>query len=192
MAKTVIFGGTFNPFHNGHLEIVNILRGCRDVAEVIIIPTATPPHKETDGLVDGVHRYNMCSVATKDFANVSVSDIELKRGGRSYTYDTVTEIGKKHKNVAVACGADMISSFRTWYRYDDLIKKVEIIAFRRVGVDGETFDKAVADIREDGGKIFVLDCSITAVSSTEVRSGDFENVPESVMEYINQNKLYGV
>lgn len=193
MAKTAVFGGTFNPFHNGHLEIVLSLLKQPHVDNVLIVPTATPPHKEAYQLVSGEDRLNMCLAAVANLENVSVSDIEIKRGGKSYTYDTVCQLKScLNTDIAITCGADMITGLHTWYRYADLINEVSVIAFRRVGVDGDDFDNAVERLRCDGANVSVIDCDITDISSTRIRNGEFTAVPQPVYEYIMQNNLYGV
>ena len=88
MAKTVIYGGTFNPLHVGHAQIIKLLSEQSFTDELMVIPTALPPHKEYEGEVAAEHRLNMCRIAAREFKNVTVSDIELKRQGKSYTIDT--------------------------------------------------------------------------------------------------------
>ena len=192
MDKTAIFGGTFNPFHNGHLEIVNSLLKFDDVNRVVVIPTAIPPHKEAPFLASGEDRFAMCRLAVAGLDAVSVSDIELERGGRSYTYDTVISLKEELKcDICITCGADMIATLPTWYRYNDLISEAEIIAFRRAGIDDSTFDNAVRKIKNDGGVVRVVDIDITDVSSTQIRNGEKLAIPDAVMKYIKENKLYG-
>lgn len=193
MDRTVIFGGTFNPFHTGHLEIVHSLLSLEFVKKVIVMPAAVPPHKAAPSLASAEDRLNMCRLALQGLESVSVCDLEIRRGGKSYTYDTVCELLKEVSGpLAIACGADMITTFGSWYRYNDIIKAADIIAYRRKGVKNDAFDNAVAKIRLDGGNVFTVECDITDISSSRIRQGEFEFTPAAVREYITKKGLYGV
>lgn len=192
MAEAVIFGGTFNPIHNGHIEIINELLLLDGVKRVVVIPTRIPPHKAAPDLASGADRLAMCRLATKQFSCVEVSDIEFMREGPSYTYDTVTEFMRKSgERVAVACGADMVTTLSEWYKYRELIKLADIIAFRRKGTDNALFDRAVCDITRDGGNVTVIEKELTDISSSRIRNEKSTLLPVSVFEYIKEKRLYG-
>lgn len=197
MAKTVIYGGTFNPLHVGHIEIIKLLCEQDFTKKLIVIPTALPPHKSYDSDVEAIHRLNMCKLATKGMDKAVVSDIELVRQGKSYTIDTVNalyELGEK--NIAVACGGDMLVTLDTWKNYKELISKVEIVAMYRVGTDKDSFDEAVKKTIADGGNVTVVNADITDVASKDLRlmlkSGkDVSNfITAEIYDYIKQNRLY--
>ncbi len=197
MAKTVIYGGTFNPLHVGHIEIIKLLSEQSFTQRLMVIPTALPPHKSYDGDVAAIHRFNMCKIATKGVNNAVVSDIELKRQGKSYTIDTVNAlIAKGESEIAVACGGDMLVTLDTWKNYKELISKVEIIAMYRVGTDKESFNDAVDKIVCDGGKVTVVKASITDVASKDLRfmlkNGQSVKkfLSPEIYDYIKENKLY--
>ncbi len=193
MDKTVVFGGTFNPFHNGHFEIVKSLLLLEGVEKVIVMPTATPPHKPASMLATGDDRIAMCRLALAGCENVIVSDLEIKRGGRSFTYDTICALRDMgEENIAIACGADMITTLNSWYRYRDIINLADIIAYRRAGIENEDFDNAVESIKGDGGNVTVIECNIIDISSSRIREGDFSKVSPPVFEYITNHHLYGV
>lgn len=192
MGKLAMFGGTFNPFHNGHLEIVNELLCLPEIEKIVVIPTRIPPHKAAPLLASGEDRINMCRLALCGFDRVEVSDIELNRKGPSYTYDTVCELSRIfNMRVCITCGADMITTLDSWYRYDELIKAADIIAFRRCGVDNTEFDNAVDAIEQDGGTVTVIEKNITDISSSRIREQRADLVPASVKKYIEENGLYG-
>lgn len=183
--------------HVGHTEIIKLLSNQKFTDELLVIPTALPPHKEYYDEVQSVHRLNMCRIAVKGIKNATVSDIELKRQGKSYTIDTVNTLldcGKK--DIAVACGGDMLVTLDTWKSYKELISKVEIIAIYRVGTDKDFFDAAVEKTLEDGGRVTVLEAKITDVASKNLRSmlKRGENVEKlitaEIYDYIKQNRLY--
>lgn len=85
--KTGIFGGAFNPVHNGHLALAEQYKKTLSLDRIIFIPTANPPHKSSDELIDGKHRINMLGLCVGE--NELVSDIEFMRDGKSYTYLTI-------------------------------------------------------------------------------------------------------
>lgn len=199
MKKIVIFGGTFNPIHLAHLEIINNVLALSTTEKVIVIPTSIPPHKVCNSLACDADRLEMCKVALEGFDRVEVSDMEIMRGGKSYTYDTLRGIRKAnpHEKLALVCGGDMIVTFSQWYRYNDIIKNTEIIAIRRVGIDETEFDNAVKSLINMGATVNVLKNHITGISSTEIRDNinDSEyllkHLPRGVYEYIQANNLYG-
>lgn len=199
MKNTVIFGGTFNPIHLGHIEIINSVLELPFTEKVIVMPTAIPPHKVCANLACDADRYEMCRLATEDIPNTSVSDLELIRGGKSYTYDTLKRIKNDNPDIKLSfvCGADMIVTFKEWYRYTDILKMADIIAVRRVGTDNTRFDNAVSDLITSGGVIHVLKGQITDISSTQIKEhiNDREYLlkflPEKVYGYIIENNLYG-
>ncbi len=199
MKKTVIFGGTFNPIHFAHLEIIQNVLALPTTEKVIVMPTSIPPHKISDNLACDADRFEMCKVALGDLKNVEVSDAELLRGGRSYTYDTLRHLRLKNPGVkfSLVCGGDMIISFNRWYKYKEILKTTEIIAVRRVGIDDDRFDEAVKELINEGAVINVLKNYVTGISSTEIRA-NIENddyllkyLPKDVLEYIRENDLYG-
>ena len=134
----------------------------------------------------------MCRIALVGIGDIEFSDIELARGGLSYTYDTLCELGKLYGiRVALVCGGDMITTFSGWYRYRDILKMADIIAFRRVGIDNTMFDEAIESLRAEGGNITVIEINIADISSTEVRAGEWDKIPAKVFDYIKEKGLYG-
>ncbi|MBQ8550218.1 MAG: nicotinate (nicotinamide) nucleotide adenylyltransferase [Clostridia bacterium] len=188
-----VFGGTFNPIHNGHVEMAKKALALPQVEKLVVIPTYRPPHKDAQMLATGEDRLNMCRIALIGIGDVEFSDIELARGGLSYTYDTLCELGKLYgKRAALMCGGDMITTFSGWYRYRDILKMADIIAFRRIGVDNAEFDASVEKLRSEGGNITVIEADIADISSTEVRAGEWDKIPSKVLDYIKEKGLYGV
>lgn len=193
--KTVFFGGTFNPFHIGHLKIVEAFNDLADVEKVYIMPDRIPPHKSSEFLVSDADRIEMCRLAAEDFEKAELSLIEFEREGKSYTYDTVVELKKRYpeKCFYMACGGDMIASLDRWYRWDELIKEIGFYAFRREGENG--FFEAVERLRSLGAEIIVVDSFVPEVSSTEIRAlikqgVNTELLPPRILEYIKARELY--
>ena len=119
MGYTAIFGGTFNPPHIGHYEMLSALEKCPEIEEIWLMPDRIPPHKVCDFLADDSDRIEMCRIIAKDFKKARLCLAEFEREGKSYTYDTVTEFLKKYpdKKFTFVCGGDMLISFDKWYRY---------------------------------------------------------------------------
>lgn len=196
MKRIAIFGGTFNPFHNAHFEVLEAVSKSNLADEILLMPTKLPPHKQCDFLADETHRLKMCALAAQHFANVTACDMELKMQGKSYTFNTVSELKRSSDSeILFVCGGDMITTFNRWYRYEELLKMMGIIAVRRKGTDNEEFDKAVEFLKAKGGKVFVLEITPTEISSSEIRQMKFDDmkkhIPAFIAEYISENGLYG-
>lgn len=199
MGIVAIFGGTFNPIHIGHCEIIKHLSNNENIEKVIIIPTKIPPHKETDFLADSTHRVNMCDIVASDYDNVEVSDIELYREGKSYTIDTVKALGEKYKSqkLALTIGGDMLVSFELWKDYREILNRCTLITFKRANVLKSEYDCVINKLKSLGAEIIEISADITDVSSTQIRAELFSNgaselLDKRVKQYILNNNLYGV
>jgi len=190
-----ILGGTFNPLHIGHYEILKVLQNDNDVGKIFLMPDRIPPHKVCDIMADDEIRIEMCRIAAQDFSKVQVCLIEFEREGKSYTFDTIIELQKKYKNenFAFVCGGDMLTSFDKWYKYEELAKMVPFIAFRRSDTDNEFFDQCIAEFSKIGMKVKVIETNIPSVSSSEIRS-DFskakELLPNSIFDFLKGKGIY--
>lgn len=191
--KIGLFGGTFNPVHNGHINLVKNFKEKLSLDKVLVIPTAVPPHKQAEGLVSSEDRLNMCRLAFGILAEVS--DVEIARGGRSYTVETLEELKKIYKDddLYFLVGSDMLLSFRRWYRWEDILTMCTLCATDR---DNE---ETCRDADEDFfSKIIFCDFPKTVVSSSEVREKLSDGtdvsdlVPEEVVKYIREKGLYNV
>ncbi len=196
MKKIAIFGGTFNPFHNAHYEVLSAVSESKLADEILLMPTKLPPHKQCDFLADEAHRLKMCALAAEHFDNVRACDMELKMQGKSYTFNTVSELKKSSDSeILFVCGGDMITTFDRWYRYEELLQMMSIIAVRRRGTDNAEFDKAIEFLKAKGGKIFLLEITPAEISSSEIRRMKFgemkKYIPDFIAEYISENGLYG-
>ena len=199
MKNVVIFGGTFNPLHKGHIEIISALSRLDGTDEVLLIPDKIPPHKECEFLASDEHRLNMCKIAAKEFSNVSVSDIELKRNTKSYTIDTLKELKsiKPDCNFSLAIGGDMLVSFDKWRDYEDIFSLCQLVCLGRGGVDDSLFSQKVQHFKCLGANILVLENEITEISSTMLRDNmsnlDFisKYIDTEILDYIIKNNVYG-
>ena len=189
--KIGLFGGTFNPVHTGHVKLVENFKEKLGLDKVLVIPTAQPPHKEAKELVSAEDRINMCKMAFGSLAEVS--DIEISRGGKSYTVLTLEELKKIYKDdeLYFLVGSDMLLSFKRWYRWEDILSMCTLCATDRN--NEESCKEADPDFFK---KIIFCDFEKTVVSSSEVREKlerkeDVTHlIPEKVLNYIKEKGLY--
>ena len=194
-----IYGGPFAPIHNGHVDSALAFMKQMKLDYLYVIPTCLPPHKEVDFADSPRMRLRMCELAFEGIDGVIVSDIELRRGGKSYTYDTLSELAGDDKKLFLLCGTDMVLSFDTWYRFEDIFKLCYPTYVRREN-DKILENRIINKITEYYNKYGVMFRRILTepieISSTEIRKackegGDIsKKVPASVEKFIRENKLY--
>ena len=200
MGIVAIFGGTFNPPHFGHRQMLEHISGLSFIDKILVIPTKIPPHKDALALADEKHRLEMCKILADGISKASVSDIELNRVGRSYTIDTLNELKHVYPNsrLAITIGADMMTSFDKWKDYEEILKLADIIAFYREGESLEEYNAAADKLGKLGANIHLVSAKVMEVSSSEVRNSFCTGICVSsklqpkISEYIIKNKLYGV
>lgn len=199
MKKIGIYGGSFDPPHKGHLLLAENLRRVSGVDTVIIVPAAMSPFKSTSG-ASAEDRLEMCR-RTFVGDEYEISDIELLRGGKSYTVDTVREIKDKYPQAELYLfmGDDMLLSFDRWYKFREISDMCTIVASCRT----QELDKLnamksfIKDVLGDdgGNKAIICESVPIEISSTEIRrqlskSGS-TYVTDDAYEYIRSRGLYG-
>ncbi len=194
-----LMGGTFDPIHYGHLVTAEEARVCYDLTEVIFIPSGHPPHKTNLQVSDAQHRLTMCLLATVTNQHFWVSDIEVKRPGFSYTYDTVRAIKQAYDNQAEVffiTGADAVKEILDWKDFDKLIEECTFIAATRPGYILDLDKQNTSLPPHTLEKILPLEVTALAISSTDVRQKVMKNcpikylLPETVENYIYKYNLY--
>ena len=186
--KIGILGGTFNPIHIGHLILAEEAREKLGLGRIIFVPTYLPPHKENSDIAPASDRLKMASLAIKGNKYFMVSDIEIKRDGRSYTIDTLREFKAIYPKdeLYFIIGSDLLKYLDDWKDLNEIIKMVKFIAATRPGYPLEKIPSYI-----DTVAIRAVD-----VSAFEIRSCVRENksfrylVPEEVFNYINKKGLY--
>lgn len=133
--KVGLMGGTFNPPHLGHLLVAEQVLSQLGLDEVIFIPDNKPPHIDGKKTISAQTRLKMTKLSIQGNPHFSVSDIELKRGGVSYTYDTVQQLRREHpeNEYYFIIGGDMVEYLPTWYKIDELVKIVNFVGVKRPG-----------------------------------------------------------
>ena len=199
MMRIGIFGGTFSPPHNGHLQAAKAFMEQMWLDILYVIPTALPPHKEMDTPVSADHRLEMCRLAFSGMEGVYVSDMEIRRGGKSYTVDTLREFAGDDRRIFLLCGTDMMLTLDQWREPDEIFRLCYPVYIRRDNDSSldELIVKKIADYNEKYGKVvrrIVVDP--IEMSSSEVRvclkDGKSVNrmLSPSVEKYISDNHLY--
>lgn len=195
MGYTAVFGGTFNPLHIGHYEILKALQNEPQIDEIFIMPDRLPPHKKCDFLADDDVRIKMCDIAAKDFSKAKVCLVEFEREGKSYSYDTMKILKAKYpeKSFAFVMGGDMLATFDLWYKYEELLSLVSFIAFKRSDTDNKIFDEKAEQFKKMGMKIKIMEAKIPDVASSRLRS-DFKVakklIPEKIFEFLTEKGIY--
>jgi len=126
-----IYGGTFAPPHVGHVAAARAFMEQMKLDVLYVIPAYLPPHKQIDNSDDPYHRLRMCELAFGDMEGVIVSDMEIRRGGTSYTVDTVSELWGEDRRLFLLLGTDMVMTFDRWYRVEDIFRMCYPVYIRR-------------------------------------------------------------
>lgn len=199
MSRIALFGGSFDPVHNGHVNLVRETAEKNSLDRVIVMPTFISPFKQEKKAADGEHRLEMCRIAFENIPYVNVSDYELSRQCVSYSVDTVSCFYKKYPEdeLFFIMGSDMLLSFDKWHRYKDILKMCTIIAASREngGSDIEFLRKKAVEL-SDFGRVLVTEISAFELSSTEIREKILKNcdlscyMDKNVVKYIEENNVY--
>lgn len=197
--KTAMFGGSFNPIHNGHIQLANVCKEQLSLDRIIIIPTGVTPNKDNSEMLSPLHRLNMCRIACKPYSHLEVSDIEINREGKSYTKDTLKALKSLYPDdeLYLIVGADMFLSFLLWKNYEEIFSLATIIGCPRDENSCAELLSFSEKLREFGAKSIILKNPVMTVSSTKIRRKlkNKEDVSDllsdDVFKYIVNNNLYG-
>ena len=190
MSKVGVFGGTFDPIHYGHLITAQSVWEIRKLDKILFIPAFISPHKSDVKTSLPEDRLKMIKIAIEGVDFFDYSDIEIKKGGISYTVDTLSELKKKYDEIEFIIGYDNIFEFHTWKDPDEIMKLAKIIVLKRKSSHPPQFkDKYYNQA------VFVQTRGIE-ISATDIRERVKKGlpinflVPPKVMENIYNKKLY--
>jgi len=190
MSKIGIFGGTFDPIHNGHLITAQSVKEIRNLEKIIFIPAYISPHKQNAEASSAQHRLNMLKIALDEIPFFEYSDFEIKQHTISYTIDTLRELKKSYDEIDLIIGYDNIFQFHTWKDPDEIFRLANVVVLKRKSSHPIDYvDKYVESAH------FVETRGIE-ISATDIRNrvnADlpiYYLVPEKVLEYIKENNLY--
>jgi len=213
--RAAIYGGTFDPVHNGHLKVARGVQKLFGLDEVILIPACMPPHKRDAGITSAFHRFAMLALATERDANVTISTAELDQPDRPYAVDTVARMQQQLGSdcrLFFVMGADSWSEITTWREWQRLLTMCDHIVVTRpryelaadeqrgniVDARGKEAAAIQAIIEQSQSKqVFVTDAVFEDVSATAIRAAAKNGkadlttmVPPEVANYIEKYELY--
>ena len=201
MLRVGIYGGAFAPIHIGHVAAAKAFMEQMWLDVLFVIPTGTSPHKQMSAGASDIDRLEMCKRAFEGVEGVIVSDLEIRRQGKSYTVDTLRELSADDRRLFMLCGTDMILSLDTWRDPDGIFELCYPVYIRREA-DENLDEKLIAKVTEYrnkyGKNVVRIQAPAIEVSSSQVRAliAKGENVsdlvPKSVAEYIKEKGLYRV
>ena len=199
----LIYGGTFDPIHNGHLIVVRAVAEQLDVERIILVPSANPPHKLDKAVTDARHRLAMTHLAVENDPLFEVSDCELHRRGPSYTLLTLNYFQEKYSNQKLywLIGADTILDLPNWYEIGKLADACQIVTAGRPGYDLQNLQELEGVLTTEQLHRFkkhILSTPLIEISATDIRKRVRENLPisfmlpEKVVQYIKDCKIYAM
>src|SRR3954452_19479205 len=186
--RICLFGGTFDPIHNAHLQIANAAQKRLSVDEVLFVPAANPPHKDSTSLTSFEDRYRMVEIACKPFPAFIPSRLE-EGAARSYTISTLERFRSglaKEDELYFLIGSDAFADLETWHRWQEVLKLTTFIVVSR---SGETYHLP------QGANVIRLDGLDLPVASTTIRARiaqgeETPELPDAVRKYIDEKGLY--
>ena len=199
MPRIGLFGGTFDPIHNGHLHIARSFADELDLESVILLPAGDPYHK-TAPRTAAHHRLAMAEIAAKADSRLAVSDCDIVRQGATYTHDTV-QIFRQHFPAAefwLLIGMDSLLQLHTWHRWQNLVRQCRIAAAPR---PDSSLAQAPAPLQSwlaealPQGRLHILQAEPLPISSSQIRQQlatehTSPDIPPEVLSYIQQHQLY--
>ena len=189
-----ILGGVFDPIHYGHLVVAREVREELSLDRVFFVPSASPPHKEESSLAPAKDRYRMAVLATRGDPYFSVSSLEIRRPGKSYSIETVKKFQKIYGpevEIYFITGADAVLEIVTWKDVDELLRLCKFVVVPRPGFDIGKLEKRYRE------QVQVVKVSALQISSTDIRNRLRQGrsvrylIPERVERYIRRRGLYG-
>jgi nicotinate-nucleotide adenylyltransferase len=187
--KAAILGGTFNPVHYGHLFIAEEVRTVFGYDAVIFVPAHRPVHKDSTPVLGPPHRLAMLRLAIEGSPGFLVDDCEIRRGGASYSIETIREVAEAHGisgRPGFIIGDDLVQGYPSWKEADRLSRETELIVARRTSAEPPAFPFPHRTVQN----------TILPISSSEIRRRLSEKrtvrflLPDSVVAYIAANRLY--
>jgi len=197
VARTAVFGGSFNPIHYGHLLLADEVAEALSLERVLFVPAAAPPHKPAAQLAPAPDRYAMVELAVAGHPKFVVSDIELRRSGPSYTVDTLEAIRLPRPELFLIMGSETFLDLLAWRAPQRVASLAQLVVVPRLG---SVFDAEGAAVRkvvhEIGQEPLVVHATSLPISASDLRRRAREarslayRLPPAVGDYIRARRLY--
>ncbi|MDE6519722.1 MAG: nicotinate (nicotinamide) nucleotide adenylyltransferase [Ruminococcus sp.] len=192
-----IYGGSFNPVHNGHINLAVSAVNELKLDKLYFVPSGISPHRSSAEYASGDDRLKMLKLACRVSEKLDVCDYEIRKDRKSYTIYTVEEFRRRfpHDELFLLVGSDMLMIFETWNQFEDILKEVTLAVVSRKSGDIAELEKKAESLRKYGN-IIVCSAEPLEISSTEIRKKIEKNeklscyLDENVVQYITSNKLY--
>jgi len=214
LRRVAIYGGTFDPVHNGHLEVARRVLKLFELDEVILVPACVPPHKRNANITSAFHRFAMLALATEADRQLRVSTVELDAPELPYAVETVDRMKNVSARTFFLIGADSWSEISTWHQWQKLLTMCDLIVVTRPGYEINSIATPTAELvdlrsveanqisemlRHDcKPRVFITNVAMIDVSATRIRVAVRTNdeaglqtmVPPAVARYIDKYNLY--
>ena len=188
--RIAVYGGSFNPPHLGHVEAAKTVARSLAPDRFLIVPASIPPHKALAGdSPTAAERAELCRLAFAEIPEAEISDIELRREGKSYTYDTVAQLQAEFPGaeLCLVVGTDMLRSFEEWYHFRFLLERCTLAVLARTEEDGAALREKAGELRSTyGAKILLLQHEPVEASSEKIR----ERLPLRAGEDLLSDAVY--
>jgi nicotinate-nucleotide adenylyltransferase len=192
--KTCLFGGTFDPPHFGHLIVAQTIFEAEHFDKIVFVPAHIQPHKKERKISSVALRLEMLKIATMDNPNFEISDIDLKRGGISYSLETIhtykEQTGLDREDLYYLIGSDSLKQFQTWQNPKAILEECQLIVAIRPGFRPSDIPNWIL------AKVQFANIPRIEISSTQIRARWVEDktirymVTQPVWTYINKHNLY--
>lgn len=191
--KLLLFGGTFDPPHRGHMNNLKAAVKAADPDLVVVMPAGIPPHK-IGGHTPGPIRAKMCRCFQEIFPDLVVSQWEIEQEGKSYSIHTLEHLAQEYPGAELflAVGSDMLTTFTQWYRWQDILSLATLVCTSRQEGDEPQLLAAKGELEQAGGRVILAKAQPLEVSSTQIRQGEAqpELLPPLVAQIIREYGLY--
>ncbi|NLW11793.1 MAG: nicotinate (nicotinamide) nucleotide adenylyltransferase [Clostridiaceae bacterium] len=200
MLKIGICGGTFDPFHNGHMALISAALDSGRIDRLLVIPAGDPPHKQHEPVMPAIYRYEMTRKSLRDIPSTRVVDLEILKEGRSYTLDTIRMVRAEYQEpteIYLIYGSDIIYDLEKWHEPEALLAECTMLLAIRGGDDEKRVSKLAARLNKKfNAKIELFKAPKIELSSTEIRERIIagknwkKSVPGPAAAVISDNKFY--
>jgi nicotinate-nucleotide adenylyltransferase len=198
-----LFGGTFDPFHLGHIQLLTAACRCGQFDKILVVPTGNPPHKMCKDVSMFSYRYEITRLSLSEISDcitIELSDLEMDSEEVSYTLNTVNRIiiSDRPEHISLICGSDVLYDIPKWHKPSELLKRADLFVLVRPGFSGNVLQKRLDELsRLYSAKVTFLRAEYVDISSSKIRVMIQEQNPDvskylskSVYQWVLNNKIY--